>query len=156
MRNLVLTKKKNPLFVWGWDRKICPSRLPIIITWHALWCQLVILWTELMDTYITTYMLVLDWYKPCIEIDNHYIVVCIFRKSKEGTDQESYNQLPHLIQDTIWETNKNTRKHHTQERQEVSPLPAADRKAATNRQDNIIKTNVQTKGIHKNSLWMVS
>ena len=24
MRNLVVSKKKNPLFVWGLDRKICP------------------------------------------------------------------------------------------------------------------------------------
>ena len=26
MRYLVVSKKKNPLIVWGWDRKICPSR----------------------------------------------------------------------------------------------------------------------------------
>ena len=24
-RNTLTSKKKNPLFVWGWDRKICPS-----------------------------------------------------------------------------------------------------------------------------------
>ena len=29
-------KKKNPLFVWGWDRKIRPSQLVIFITWQAL------------------------------------------------------------------------------------------------------------------------
>ena len=38
---------------------------------------------------------------------------------------------------TIWESDKNTRKHHTQERQKVSPFPAGDDKVARNRQDNI-------------------
>ena len=26
-----------------------------------------------------------------------------------------YNQVPHLTRETIWESDKNTRKHHTQE-----------------------------------------
>ena len=46
MRYLVVSKKKNPLFVWGWDRKICPSRSPFVITWQASWCQSVILGTD--------------------------------------------------------------------------------------------------------------
>ena len=46
-----------------------------------------------------------------------------------------YNQVPHLTQDTIWENDKNTRKHHIQESQVVSPFPAVDHKAARNRQD---------------------
>ena len=48
-----------------------------------------------------------------------------------------YNQVPHLTQDTIWESDKNTRKHHLQESQEVSPFPAGDNKAARNRQDSM-------------------
>ena len=32
-------KKKNPFFVWGWDRKSRPSLSPIIITEQASWCQ---------------------------------------------------------------------------------------------------------------------
>ena len=48
-------------------------------------------------------------------------------------------------QDTIWESDKNTRKHHTQESQEVSPSPSGDHMAASNRQDSIIKTNVNHK-----------
>ena len=42
---LLLGKKKNPLFVWVWDRKICPSWLPFVITGQALWSQSVILGT---------------------------------------------------------------------------------------------------------------
>ena len=49
-----------------------------------------------------------------------------------------YNQVPHLTQDITWESDKNTRKHLTQESQEVSPFPAGDHKAATNRQDSHI------------------
>ena len=41
------------------------------------------------------------------------------------------------------EIDKNTRKHHTQERQDVSPFPAGDHKAARKRQGSIIKTNVK-------------
>ena len=36
MRCLVVSKKKNPLFVWGWDRKIRPSQSPIGITQTSL------------------------------------------------------------------------------------------------------------------------
>ena len=43
MQYLVVSKKNNPLFVWGWDRKIRPLQSPIGITQQALWCQLVIL-----------------------------------------------------------------------------------------------------------------
>ena len=46
MRYLVVSKKKNPLFVWGWDRKIRPSWSPFVITQHASWCQSVILGTD--------------------------------------------------------------------------------------------------------------
>ena len=50
------------------------------------------------------------------------------------------NQVPHLTQDTIWESDKNTRIHYTQESQDVSPFPASAHKAARNRQGSIIKT----------------
>ena len=44
--------------------------------------------------------------------------------------RNQYNQVPHLTWDTIWESDKNSRKHHTQENQEVSPFPEGDHKAA--------------------------
>ena len=46
-----------------------------------------------------------------------------------------YNQAPHLTQDTTWESDKNTIKHHTQESQGVSPFPARDYKAAMSTAD---------------------
>ena len=36
---LSVSKKKNTLFVWGWDRKIHPSWSPFVITQQASWCQ---------------------------------------------------------------------------------------------------------------------
>ena len=52
-----------------------------------------------------------------------------------------YNQVPHLTLDTIWESDKNTRKSHTEESQVASPFPAGDHKAARNRQDSMTKTD---------------
>ena len=46
-----------------------------------------------------------------------------------------YNRVPHLTQDTTWESDKNTRKHHIQESQEASPFQAGDHEAAMNRQE---------------------
>ena len=54
--------------------------------------------------------------------------------SKEAKINNWYHQVPHLTQDTIWESDKNTIKHHTQESQEVSP---GDHKAAMNRQESM-------------------
>ena len=48
-----------------------------------------------------------------------------------------YNKIPHLTQDTIWESDKNTRKNHTQEKQEVSPFPAGDHEDSRNKQDSM-------------------
>ena len=61
-----------------------------------------------------------------------------------------YNQVPHLAGDTISESDKTQGKHHIQECQEVSSFPAADHKAARNRQGNIMKTKVKHK-LHKGS-----
>ena len=49
-------------------------------------------------------------------------------------------RVPHQTQDTTWESEKNTRKHHTQDSQEVSPFPAGDHKAAMNRQESMPTT----------------
>ena len=40
------SKKKNPLFVWRKDRKICPSGSPFVTTRQASWCQTAIIGTE--------------------------------------------------------------------------------------------------------------
>ena len=49
------------------------------------------------------------------------------KKKEEGKDPD---QVSYLIQNTIRESDKNTRKHNTQESQEVSPFPASYHKAA--------------------------
>ena len=46
MRYLVVSKKKNPLFVWGWDRKISCSQSPFVITRQSSWCRSVIFGTD--------------------------------------------------------------------------------------------------------------
>ena len=53
----------------------------------------------------------------------------LFKQRRQNT-RNRYHKVPHLTQDTIWESYKNTTKHHTQESQEVRPS-AGDRKAAT-------------------------
>ena len=63
--------------------------------------------------------------------------------SKKAKIRNRYNQVPHLTQDTTWESDKNTRKHHLQESQEVSPFPAVDHKAAMNRQESMRNMNRQ-------------
>ena len=45
-----------------------------------------------------------------------------------------YNQVPHMNRDSIWESDKNARKHHTQENQKVSDFLSGDHKAASNKQ----------------------
>ena len=51
-----------------------------------------------------------------------------------------YNKVTYLTRDNMWESDKNTRKYHTQESQEDSPFPTGDHMAAKNRQFCIIKT----------------
>ena len=55
------------------------------------------------------------------------------RVRKTAKIRNRYNQLPHLTQDTTWERDKDTIKHH---KQEVSPFPAGDHKAAMNRREH--------------------
>ena len=66
--------------------------------------------------------------------------ICQIKVCKNAKFRNGYNQLPHLNQDTIWESDKNTRKHYIQESQEVSHFPAGDHKAAMNRQESITNT----------------
>ena len=48
---------------------------------------------------------------------------------KEAKIRKGYNQVPHLTQDTIWDSNKNT-VNITNKSQEVSPFPAGDHKGS--------------------------
>ena len=77
-----------------------------------------------------------------LTINVNYVV--LYKVRKKAKIIYRYDQVPHLTRDTIWESDKNT-KRHTQENQDVSPFPAGDHKAARNRQNSIIKTNVKHK-----------
>ena len=46
-------------------------------------------------------------------------------------------QGTHLTQDTICDSDKNSRKHHILESQVASPFPAGEHKAPRNRQDSM-------------------
>ena len=49
----------------------------------------------------------------------------VIRKvKKKAKIRNRYNEVPHLTQDTIVESDKNTRKHHEQASQEVSSFLA--------------------------------
>ena len=58
--------------------------------------------------------------------------------------RKRYNQIPHLTQDTTWESNKNTM-NITNNSQEVSPFKAGDHMAAMNRPKSMRYTR------HKNT-----
>ena len=66
--------------------------------------------------------------------------MCLVMKvRKKAKTKNQYNQEPHLTRDAIRETDKNTRKHNTQECQEVSPFLAGGC-----RQDSVTKTITNT------------
>ena len=50
-----------------------------------------------------------------------------YKSKKRGKDQERYNQVPHLANDTTWESNKTTI-NITNKIQEAIPFPAEDHK----------------------------
>ena len=58
------------------------------------------------------------------------LILCIYDHSvmghmklrKKAKIRNRYNHAPHLTQDTTWESDKNTKKHHIIESQEVSPF----------------------------------
>ena len=62
--------------------------------------------------------------------------------SKEANIRNRYNQVhvPYLTQRTRWESDINLIKRNIQERQEASPFPAGDHKAAINKQESMPNT----------------
>ena len=68
-----------------------------------------------------------------------YSVVQEMKVRKTAKIRKRYNQVPHLTQDTTWESNKNTI-NVTNKSQEVSPFPAGDHKAAMGRRKSMKNT----------------
>ena len=64
---------------------------------------------------------------------------CVIIARKAATSRNRYNQVPHLTQDTIWESDK-AQLNITNKSQEVSPFPAGDQKAAMNRRESMKNT----------------
>ena len=62
------------------------------------------------------------------------MIPAVVEVRKEANIRNRYNQVPYLTQNTTWESDKNTIKHH---KQELSPFPAGDHKAAMNRRESI-------------------
>ena len=57
------------------------------------------------------------------------------QSKKDGKDQERIHQVPHLTQDTTWESSKNII-NITNKSEEVSPFREGDHKAAMNRRES--------------------
>ena len=64
-----------------------------------------------------------------------YCILSLSKVKKKAKVRNRYNQVPHMTQDTVWEGEINTRKHHIQGSQEVSPCPIGDHKTARKRHD---------------------
>ena len=67
---------------------------------------------------------------------------------KTAKIRKRYNQVPHLTQDTTWESNKNTI-NITNKGQVDRPFPAGDHKAAMNRRESMRNTRHKNTMIHK-------
>ena len=72
-----------------------------------------------------------------------------FKVRKKATVRNRYNQVTHLTQDTIWESDKITRKHYMQESQE----PALSQQVTTRLQETDVTKgkDKHTKKIHERS-----
>ena len=77
---------------------------------HFIWLPCI---SQFQTFYIVSVWLLLQFSK--------FQIMKIIRVRKQAKIRNQCNQVPHLTQDTIWETDKNTRKHHIQESQEISP-----------------------------------
>ena len=66
----------------------------------------------------------------------------VTKYEKVAKIRNPYSRVPHLTQDTTWESDKNTIKI-ANESQEISSFPAGGHKAAMNRQNN--RTNTKHK-----------
>ena len=71
-----------------------------------------------------------------------FITIKVRKKAKI---RNQCNQLPHLTQNTVSASDKNTGKHHIQESQEVSPFSIGDHKAIRNRNGILAKTIINNK-----------
>ena len=72
------------------------------------------------------------------------LLYLLLKVRKTAKIRKRYNQVPHLPQDTTWESNKNIITI-TNNSQEVSPFTAGDHKAAMNRHESMRNTDIKNK-----------
>ena len=70
--------------------------------------------------------------KDCEQAAVIYVCISILKVRKRAMNRNRYNQAPHLTQDTNGKVTT-SQFDITKENQEVSPFPAGDHKASTNR-----------------------
>ena len=75
----------------------------------------------------------------CVFFDGQGFARVSVKVRKTAKIEKRYNQVPHLTQDTPWESSKNTI-NITNKSQEVSPFTVGDHKAAINRCENMRNT----------------
>ena len=113
IRHLVVSKRKNLLFVWGWYRKICPSRSPFVITQQASWCQSVILVTDFSIPPSHSWWIFI---LLCDKFQNlMYLLVCIYLDLSTTAINEA--------EKTIKRGHRRTGSRGTIELPELKPLP---------------------------------
>ena len=78
-------------------------------------------------------------------IVTEYAALIETKVRKNANIKNRYNQVTHLTQDTIWESDENISKHHIQERQEVRYFPTGDLNATSNRDGSMAKINTNNK-----------
>ena len=84
-----------------------------------------------------------DHYKTQNDTKHRNTYKALTHVRKTTKIRKRYNQVPHLNNDTSWESNKNTI-NIANRSQEISPSPAGDHKAAMNRRKSTKNTS------HKN------
>ena len=80
----------------------------------------------------TPYVTIIQWTNQLSDRIRKKLCMMLIEKEKAKI-RNRYNQVQHLTQDTMHMGKWKTRKHRTQENQEVSPLPTGDHRAAVNR-----------------------
>ena len=107
--------------------------------------------TELVEVYLIMLHTKYPGCRLCGFIREDFFMFSLCKVRTTAKIRERFNQVPHLTQDTTWESNKNTI-NITNKSQEVSPFPAGDHKAAMNRREGTRNTRYKkTKMIHKRS-----
>ena len=76
------------------------------------------------------------------QVENFRISTPLDKVRKTARIWNQYNEVPHLTQDTIWESDENLRRQQTQQSQKDSSFTKGYHKAARNREAIMAKTTI--------------